>query len=286
MTKIKPYDLSFRNSLVFLLIAVSVMINLLASFCYANEKNSFYEQRYRGWLWFEENKNSSTKRKKNSKAEAGNITPAKAKEEVERFAKELENLKYVMLARPTVENVKAYRDKEEQMWTGAMKLYDSATMANFLYPEQRDLINNPVNVHAVKAKRQFDYEEDEKRIKQFAKDFDLVLVFNSACKYCELLSPVLQSFSIKYGFNIEAISVDGSQHPYFKTSYLPDLVKNLGIDAFPVVIAVGNNEEIEPFELIRGYVSISELEEYSVLASKYLEEKQQGQKAKRVGVIR
>ena len=48
-------------------------------------------------------------------------------------------------------------------------------------------------------------------------------------------------------------------------------LERLGITAFPTVIAVSHDSKTA-FELIRGYVSISELEEYSLLAAKYLEE--------------
>ena len=59
-----------------------------------------------------------------------------AKAEIEQFAKELEDLKFMMLARPSVENVKAYRDKEKLMWTQAMTLHEAWDMTNLLYPNQ------------------------------------------------------------------------------------------------------------------------------------------------------
>lgn len=182
----------------------------------------------------------------------------------------------MMLARPTVENVKAYRDKEKAMWKQAEALHDSWDMANLLYPEQLDLINNPLNVHAVKAKRELQAEEDDAKIKEMAKNFDLVLFFSSSCRYCQLLSPVLKSFGQQYGFNIEAISNDGSKHEYFRTVYVPELIERLGIKAFPTVIAISHDSKTA-FELIRGYVSISELRDYSTLAIKYLAAQEQKQ---------
>jgi len=178
----------------------------------------------------------------------------------------------VMLARPTPENVRAYREKEKLMWDHALTLHDAWDMANLMYPEQRDLINNPVNVHAVKAKRAMEFENNQEKIKGLAKDFDLVLFFEPTCKYCTLLSPVLKTFGEQYGFNIEAVSASGVQHEYFKTSKATGLAQSLGITAFPTVIAISHDSKTA-FELIRGYVSLSELEEYSLLAIKYLEGK-------------
>ena len=228
---------------------------------------SFYEDRYRGWLWYEDKPKLKPNRPVQTRSQQ--ITPAEAKAEIEQFAKELEELKFVMLARPTPENIRAYRQKEKAMWRHAETLYDAWDMANLLYPEQLDLINNPLNVHAVKVKRELESAKADEQIKEMAKNFDLILFFNPACKYCQLLSPVLKSFGEQYGFIIEAISNDGSKHEYFKTEHRPELIEQLGITAFPTVIAISHDSKTA-FELIRGYVSISELKDYSVLAMKYM----------------
>ena len=245
-----------------------IFLQFLAVNAHANQ--NFFEQRYRGWFWFENKEKAPADSPRNQNNRASDITPLEAKEEIEQFAKELEELKFMMLARPSPENVKAYRDKEKQMWDQADDLHAAWDMANLLYPEQRDLINNPVNVHGVKAKRAIQEEENTQKIKALAKDFDLVLFFSDSCKYCVLLSPVLKNFGEQYGFHIDAISATGSKHEYFKTANAPQLIESLGISAFPTVIAVSHDSKTA-FELIRGYVSASELEEYSLLAAKYLE---------------
>jgi conjugal transfer pilus assembly protein TraF len=250
------------------LISLFILFQLVAATANANQ--NFFEQRYRGWLWFENKEKAPADSPRNQNNRASDITPLEAKEEIEQFAKELEELKFMMLARPSPENVKAYRDKEKQMWDQADDLHAAWDMANLLYPEQRDLINNPVNVHGVKAKRAIQEEENTQKIKALAKDFDLVLFFSDSCKYCVLLSPVLKNFGEQYGFHIDAISATGSKHEYFKTANAPQLIESLGISAFPTVIAVSHDSKTA-FELIRGYVSASELEEYSLLAAKYLE---------------
>lgn len=250
---------------------LTLIIFMLLSNCYSYAQN-FFDERYRGWFWFEnkpitkENKTPLLKREQNP-----DISPEEAKAEIEQFAKELEDLKFMMLARPSPENVKAYRDKEKQMWDQADSLHAAWDTANLLYPEQRDLINNPVNVHGVKAKRAMQEEQNAKKIKELAKDFDLVLFFSDSCKYCALLSPVLKSFGEIYGFHIDAVSNNGSKHEHFKTVTSQELIERLGITAFPTIIAVSHDSKTA-FELIRGFVSLSELEEYSLLAAKYLED--------------
>ena len=249
----------------------AIIITISATFANYASANDIYERRYLGWLWFEE-KSPVVSSKDNSKSSAtqNEITSPQAKAEIEQFAKELEELKFMMLARPTVENVKAYREKEKLMWTQAITLHEAWDMANLLYPDQRDLINNPVNVHAVKAKRELVRSQDGEKIKKLAKEFDLVLFFDPNCTYCKLLSPVLASFGEQYGFNIEAISTSNVKHEHFKTANVLGLAESLGITAFPTVIAI-SHEGKDAFELIRGYVTISDLEEYSLLMIKHLE---------------
>lgn len=255
------------------ILALIIIIFFTSSSLQCASANDFSSERYLGWYWFEEKAPVVTSKddsNNESLAAQAEITSLQAKAEIEQFAKELEDLKFMMLARPSVENVKAYRDKEKQMWTQAMALHEAWDMANLLYPNQRDLINNPVNVHAVKAKRELVRSQDGEKIKQLAKEFDLVLFFDPNCTYCKLLSPVLASFGEQYGFNIEAISTTNVKHELFKTENVQGLAQSLGITAFPTVIAISNDSK-EAFELIRGYVSISELEEYSLLMIKHLE---------------
>ena len=86
---------------------------------------NFYEQRYRGWLWFEEPTKEELQNSKQVNLQNQPITPAEAKEEIEQFARELEDLRFVMMARPTPENVRAYREKEKLMWDHSLVIHDA-----------------------------------------------------------------------------------------------------------------------------------------------------------------
>ena len=245
----------------------------------ASDQSGFFKQRYRGWLWFEEKTKEHKSLTPQEYKQSDQITPEGAKAEIEQFAKELEDAKYVMLARPSPKNVKAYKDKEAEMWKAAMKLQESWDMANFLYPEHQNLINEPINVHAVKLKREIDRADDEALITDLAKNFDLVLFIKGNCKYCKAFEPVLKTFGETYDFKIEAITMDNTSSEYFHAVAMPSLVKDLGIDAAPTLVAVSKDGQVA-FELIRGFASISELEEYSTRAAKYLAKLGQETKAK------
>lgn len=265
------------KAIIKLITAVLIINNI--SFGAAN----FYhnENRYRGWYWFEEDQQdpAATSTPMPHQQE---ISPEIAKAEIEQFAKKLEERKFIMLARPTVENVKAYRELEEQLWQQAFMLEDSWRLANLVHPALHDLTKQPVNVAGVKLKRKIEEEDKSKVIDELAKRFDLVLFFRSDCQYCHEFAPVLQRFGLEHGFNIEAVSADGGELAQFqkaklRTVELSGMLKKLGIEVFPTVVAVSKRNQTADqgaIELIRGYVSTSELEEYSLLLVKYLQMQQ------------
>ena len=72
------------------LISLFILFQLVAATANANQ--NFFEQRDRGWLWFENKEKASANSPRNQNNRASDITPLEAKEEIEQFAKELEVL--------------------------------------------------------------------------------------------------------------------------------------------------------------------------------------------------
>ena len=70
------------------LISLFILFQLVAATANANQ--NFFEQRYRGWLWFENKEKAPADSPRNQNNRASDITPLEAKEEIEQFAKELE----------------------------------------------------------------------------------------------------------------------------------------------------------------------------------------------------
>lgn len=241
---------------------------------YAQErKENFYEsegRRYRGWLWFEQKALENKEKHKNFQEIQKKITPDEAREELAKFKKEMDDKRAIMMTRPTAETVRDYMEMEAIMWKDAFSLERAHKEAQFKYPHLFDKSKEPTNVHAVKFKRGLEIKAREKKVQTFAQDFDLVLFSKEDCAYCHEFAPVLKSFSEKYGFITEEISMDGTMTGLFQGRQMPQLGKSLGIKATPTIVAVSKDGK-QAFELIRGYVTISELEEYVDLAGTYLE---------------
>lgn len=244
----------------------------ISSSAYAAEERGFFSERYRGWLWFEEDRQKQKQQSQEAKETEDQdqvITPEEAKAEIELLAKELDDAKYVMLARPTPQNIKAYMEKEATIWKNIAVLQKSWEVASFLYPEYHDLAREPVNVHAVKLKREVDEIGQAKLIKTFSSEFDLVFFLKGSCKFCAAFEPVLLNFGQSFGFKVEAITMDGTKSKHFVTENMPSLANKLGISAAPTLVAVHKDGKFA-FELARGFLSLTELETHSARAAEYL----------------
>ncbi len=221
----------------------------------------FYSDHKRGWFWFEDS---------NQKQESLEITPEHANILIEQMKKELDDARSIALINPTPKTVAAYKYLEQKMWQNAMKVYKAHEMAKFMYPSL--MSSDPTNVQGVRIKRQIEEDETNTQILKFSKDFSFVIFRSSSCKYCRGFEPILAEFASKYGFQVEAVSVDDKASEFFKTKNSSNLANALNITALPTVIAVHKSKPIV-FEFVRGMVSFSQLQQQAGLAVKYLQEK-------------
>jgi len=259
-------------------IPMFLLIGLIVLPSRALAEPGFFEQRYRGWLWFEEKEALSGLKERrsnqNNEEASEEITVEEAKGEVESIIKELEDLRYVYLARPNYKTQKAYRDKLGEIMDRGIRMQQLWDEQNFIEPEYRDLVNSPENVFAVKLNRKIKAEAEKEIIKQFARDYELVFFYRKSCPRSSEFEPVLKSFGDTHAIKIEAVSVDGSESEYFPRSSTisQKLIEKLGISATPTVIAIRKDAR-KAFELIRGFVTLSELEENTIKAWHIIEEK-------------
>ena len=219
----------------------------------------FYDDRYRGWYWFEEKEDEVIKEKAISSEVASSI--------VRQSQRELENAKNIMMAQPNVANVRNYMITQNKMFAGATKLEQAWRETLWRYPELVNRLENPQNVHAVKFQRKMKAKQDEADIRAFAQHHDLILVMNSGCPYSKEFAPTLAAFGKYYGFKIEALSVDGGKSKHFKTSFDLELLSNMNLNAVPTVVTIINGE---PSIVIEGYASHEELEEAILMKIKIM----------------
>ena len=240
-------------------LALLLMLTSSASFA-----NNFYEQRYRGWLWFEDRE----KREAELQEQNINVTPEMAEQQLEDFKKELKEKEVIMHVTRTPETVRDYRLKELEMWKMADELQVAWHQAHFRYPELGNGLNEPVNIVAIREKRAEESRKLTSDIAEFARRFELVALFESTCGYCHKFAPILEDFTKDNNFTTQVLMTDDpAQQKIVNT-----LTTRLGIDGErPILIAVSKDGKVA-FELRRGIAVISELQESVRQAWIYLEQ--------------
>lgn len=255
-------------------LVVVFLICMQASFASASD---FFHQRYRGWLWFEEREQQKIKEEMQQELEQVQKQEqerAKARAEVEAFSKELDDLKYMMIRYPeNLDHVYAYKKKEAEMLDAALRLDHSYRLVNLLHPNDVNHKENPVNLYGRKIHQQEEQKAKEEKIAEFANNIELFFVFSSDCPYSAQAAPVVHGFAQKYKIETEALSTNGEKSQYFKTHFNQELINMLGIESVPSLILVTKDGKTR-FEIARGAVSFSELEEKMLLAHEILKDQE------------
>ncbi|NRB10875.1 MAG: conjugal transfer protein TraF [Rickettsiaceae bacterium] len=261
-------------------IIMMVIINMCS--CEAIASKQFFEERYRGWMWFEENEQQQEELLKQKRKKSKRLpTPQEAERIIKQKKKDLDDARNVMLAaaydndidkRSYLEAVKKYRILENQMHLMALKMAKGWGETNLLNPEFTDEYNFPVNVYGRKLKEELEAKENTKILEKLAKFSEIFIFRTEDCHYCHKMEKHLNLFAKRYGFKVHAVSVDGSKSNYFATTNSKELAKELGVEVAPTIFLVNDKNEYHRYQIAIGAVSIQELEENCLQAAKLLKE--------------
>lgn len=126
-------------------------------------------------------------------------------------------------------------------------------------------VKNPYHHEARKLKNRQLTVEAEKAATNLLKTHGLYFFFDSNCRYCQMMSPVVKYFAKKHNAFVVAISLDGGSLPDFPNPALNNgLAKIYNIQTWPAIVAV-NPETEKAIKLANRPTSITELEETALL---------------------
>lgn len=245
-------------------------------------KKNFFGERYRGWLWFDRREidDEQLRRKENKEDKMPSLEEMEQAEmENKKFTRELELLRQMMIRYPeNIDYVVLYKKKEKEMQNRAGILGINWAIANFKNPDLVDELENPVNMYGRAIKRDEQKRLENERLRKVAKKVDLFVFRKGGCPYCPDLEKHLFSFANRYGFKVEAVSPDNSNSSYFETNHSLEMVKALGLEIMPTVIAIVKDTR-ERYELARGAVSVADLEEKALLLEKIVFEQEKAKES-------
>ena len=188
--------------ILYIILLLSIPYTAQAFFNKTNE--------YRGFYWFEQ--------KYQAKVKFHHPTPEEAAISIQKRTQQLDNARNQMIELAFIENtppeelrkaVLKYKQLETKMFDGSLRLFDATEMVNFTNPELTSEI--PTNVFANKIKRQEDQKKNKKIIKEFGKDFDLLLLTKDTCPYSQAFAPVVTNFSQQNQIQLDVTTLD-SEH--------------------------------------------------------------------------
>jgi conjugal transfer pilus assembly protein TraF len=191
----------------------------------------YWSDAWRGWHFYEDPEPETVERPAPPSRAASVAVPkvpaAKPPEivEFEALQKRLEETRNIAVMRPTEANVRRYMELEAKVVARASTFADVAQRIAWATPElDPTLQGRPVNAKAVEVFDQLQMAQRSESITALARDHVLFFFFRSDCPYCHAFAPTLESFQVRHGIKVVAISLDGGPMPGF-----PDARRDNGI---------------------------------------------------------
>jgi conjugal transfer pilus assembly protein TraF len=194
-----------------------------------------YEDKHaEGWHWYEEFKQKQET--PSTQAATPVLNPVK---ELQVFKKKVEELKAIAVMNPTFKNVRAYMEIQKILLERSSRFSQKWLEVVYQTPALDYTLKHPVSqvgrhIYADTQKKQMEIQ-----IKALSKTHGLFFFFSSKCGYCKAFAPIVKGFSQKYGWQVLAISMDGSRLPEFPEAQNDNgIARNIGIQALPALMAV------------------------------------------------
>ena len=103
----------------------------------------------------------------------------------------------------------------------------------------------------------------KEQIPQIAQDWGLMYFYRSDCRFCALQSPLVKQLKDTFGFEVLAVSLDGSPNDHFPDA-LPDngvsklLTNGLGLDRVPALFMVKRDQSAS-YLVSSGVLSLEDM---------------------------
>lgn len=221
----------------------------------AMAQDTFYSRHAEGWFWYQGSGIGNQESEKPAKLD-GNPSNSLAA-----YKKKLEQTLHQALMKPTESNVKAYMTLQKDMMDRAnafSKMWQKVVLTN---PTLNHDVAFPTSHYARPVYENQQRALKEQTIQGLSKTFGLFYFFKAHCSYCTAFAPVVKAFSKKYGWDVMAISVDGSASDMF-TNTIQDngIGHHLQIQTVPALVAYNDqNQELIP--LSYAAISLDQLED-------------------------
>lgn len=195
---------------------------LLIAFSHPILATSFYDDKARGWFWYEENE---------VEPEVEEIAPVPVpvpvpitaqiltpSEQLKAQGVALENLMATAILTPTPENYVNYLALSKEIQEQSQNFGRGFSQAIALNPTYDYSLESPNNTQAIVANNEQNNKENNATIATMANETALLFFFRSDCPYCHRFAPIVKKFSEFFGFTVIPISLDNKGLPRVSVS--------------------------------------------------------------------
>ena len=215
---------------------------LLIAFSHPIFATSFYEDKARGWFWYEETEvEPEIEEIESVPVLAPEPIPITApilspSEQLKAQGVALENAMATAILAPTPENYVEYLALSKAVQEQSQTFATGFSQAIALNPAYDYSLESPNNTQAIVANNDKNNKENNAAIAAMANETALLFFFRSDCPYCHRFAPIVKKFSGFFGFTVIPISLDNKglpEYPYPKENL--QLVHQLDIKVVPAV---------------------------------------------------
>jgi conjugal transfer pilus assembly protein TraF len=229
---------------------------LLFLICEAKTDLSYFDDRERGWHWYE--KEPRPEEKKKDLQLKPTLSPL---ERLKQYQEKLETAKAEAVLNPTPQNVLNYQRLQYELMERS-NLFADVWMRNvYARPEIDHTRKAPVFQNARHIHLRERETEKERKITALSKKYGLFLFFKNDCPYCDAFAPIVKRFSVKYGWEVLAVSEFGEKNELFARNVKDNgLAEAWKVNTYPSLFAVcPKTGHVIPVAV--GMISVEEMEE-------------------------
>jgi conjugal transfer pilus assembly protein TraF len=249
-------------------------------------ETSYFEDKQRGWFWYEVLPEPIKAVKLEPKMEPSKPDPQPVSVKVEEslvvptpdqpkplssawLKQNLERYLNKAIDEPSQENVAAFYYLQRVMMDKAERFTNAARYVVMSDPQLDESVRRPISTFAVnEANHQASVAADQ-ALKAIAAKAGILFFFRSDCRYCHVQAPILAMLERSYGFKIYPVSLDGLPMPnglFSQFKIDQGQAALLGVEQTPALFLMKPPKQIVP--LSQGVLSLEEATSRILLAAK------------------
>ncbi|MFI5342799.1 MAG: type-F conjugative transfer system pilin assembly protein TraF [Chlamydiales bacterium] len=220
-------------------------------------QGGWLDRKAEGWAWYEDQEHSKDSQKPSEKrveeSSPSLLPPLSAREEVALIRENLEEKLARAVLTPSEENLAEYM-KEQKRWIDQAGEFSNIWTKMLLKQPQLDatLTGYPVSQYGIQVRKEMQLENRTRLIQTLINEYGLFFFYEGGSKVSQAFAMVVQEFAQKYGWEVIAISSDGTLLERFVNNQLDNgIIQQLGIEVFPSLFLVHpKNSEVTPIAIL------------------------------------